>query len=1045
MKLIHLLFILIGFSISQLCAQVQVSGTVTDAETGLALPGVSILIIGTSSGTLTDADGNYSIQGNIGNQLHFSFVGYEDQKITVQSETNVDIKLVPDVRELEEVVITSLGLKRERMALNYSVTQVPGKELTEAREKNLGDALAGKIAGVNVSNIATGPAGSSRIIIRGNVSLLKNNQPLYVIDGVLIRSMGFAQAGMWGGRDWGDGNTSINPDDIESISVLKGANASALYGSRAANGVILITTKKGNVDKGIGIEFNSNFVLESVIDYTDPQIQYGHGRRGKKPLGVMEGYNNTIHAWGNSLDGSPTFTFDGIERDYINTFQDGDNNIKKFYETGYTWTNSFAVNGGSEKQHARFSFAHLNNKGNVPNSGYKRLNLGLNYNGSYKKFSLNAKLFYTKEDTKNRPMVADITGNANYAVFMLPASIDVLTLKGDPAKPGAVYGQQTNPSGGKNIGDELSPNSLKWYANPYWAAYQFINDNTRNRIISQIQARYDFTDYLYAQFRFGLDWLSDRQTYLEPYGTSYDLDQPGNMRETEIKVQLYSYEWITSFRKIWNQFGINAIVGGYSEERYYENINIYTNEFIIPYFNSIMNAANKYYEYDYISEGTNSLFGSLELSWGGYLYLTATARNDWFSTLAPDRNSILYPSIGGSLVFSDLFSMPSWWNIGKIRASWAQVGGSTTPYNLELTYSLYGEGHLGAALGQIGGKPWATPNPNKKLVPLTSTETEVGLELGLFNNRIGLDVSLYDQETTDDIVPVYIPGSSGFNQTWINVGKIENRGYEILLTGSPVRGSFSWDIAFNFAENRTKVIRISDEMDKYRVDRARTRDTYIEHWEGEPYSAIVGYKQKMVDENPVIDSLSGYPVRNDALEILGYGVPPYTGGVTNTLSFKGWNLSFLIDFKFGGHIFSGTNHRMTEYGLHKQTLDGRSGGMMTSGVNINGEAINILVADSLLENYWEQYVLISDHFIYDASFVKLRQVILGYTFPELWLNKTPFKFIRLSFVGRNLALLYSKTENIDPESTYNNTNAQGLEYFGAPQTKSYGFNLLLRF
>jgi len=544
-----------------------------------------------------------------------------------------------------------------------------------------------------------------------------------------------------------------------------------------------------------------------------------------------------------------------------------------------------------------------------------------------------------------------------------------------------------------------------------------------------------------------MDWLSDRQTYLVPYGTSFDLDLPGLMYENELKIQLYTYDWMIGFRKVWNKFGIDAMVGGYSEERYYEKIHIETSGFAIPYFNSIANSADQFFVYDYISEGTNSLFGSLELSLGGFLYLTATARNDWFSTLAPDRNSILYPSIGFSWIFSELFPMSSWWNTGKIRASWAQVGGATTPYNLDLVYETYGQRHLGATLGRIAGRG---TNPNRELVPLTSTETEVGIELGFINNRIGLDVSLYDQETTDDIVAIFIPGSSGFDRTWINVGKIENKGYEILLTGRPVSGSFSWNIAVNFAENRSKVIKISDEETMFREEHmrsfseSRTRTAYIEHWEGEPYGAIVGYEQLKMNGDPVID-FQGYPVRNDTPKILGYGVHPYTGGIVNTFTYKGWDLSFLVDFKFGGDIFSGSNHRMTEYGLHKQTLEGRDGGFMSVGVDEEGAALNVWIADSLLQNYWEQYVRISDYFIYDASFAKLRQVILGYTFPERWLSKTPFRNISLSLVGRNLLLLYSKMENVDPESTYNNTNSQGLEYPGAPQTRSFGFNLRVIF
>jgi len=1034
-----LLFIL--FSTINLQAQVTISGRVTDAETGLPLPGVNILVAGTTIGNVTDADGNYAIIVERGSQLLFSFVGYEEQRITVRSQTVIDVIMFPDIMELDEVVVTSLGLTRDRMALNYSVTEVSGENFTEARENNLANALAGRVAGVNISNIATGPAGASRVLIRGNTSLSGGNQPLYVMDGIPIDNATYGQAGMWGGSDWGDGLTSINPDDIESISVLKGASASALYGSRASNGVILITTKKGKKQKGIGIEFNSNFVLESVIDYTDPQTQYGHGHMGEKPNSSLTGFNYTDRAWGAALDGSTSYTFDGVERPYVNTFKDGGNNVKKFYETGYAWTNSFAVTGGSEKQQARFSLSHLDNQGVVPNSGFKRWNAGLNYNGQYGNFELDTKIYYSDEEAKNRPRVSDMPGNSNYTVHLLPSSVDVRTLKGDPDKLGAVYADQSNPpEANKNIGDELSPlGSHGWITNPYWASYQYVNDDIRKRIIGHVRGRYNFTEYLFAQVKVGLDWQSKRFNNIDPpYGTSY---QPGGfMNKSENQLQETNYEWMVGFQDMWDQFGINAFVGGNAMKRISGGIGVNAENFNIPYFHSLSNGANQSQGNWYGATGINSLFGSLEVSWGGYLYLTATARNDWFSTLDPDRNSILYPSIGMSWVLSDLITMPDWWNLAKIRGSWAQVGGGTWPYNLDLTYGIRGIRHLGRVLGTMSGSV-----PNRDLVPLTSTETEVGFDVSFFNNRLGMDLAVYIQETTDEIIGAALPGSSGYWSTIINIGKIENKGYEILLTANPIRGIFSWNIEFNYAENHNKVIKISDEVVKDIGPESRTRTAFVGDWEGEPSSVICGYKQKLVNGKKVIDPVTGYQVRNDSLVILGYGVHPYTGGMTNTFSYKGWNLSFLVDFKFGGDIHSGTNDRMTRSGLHKQTLVGREEGLTSTGVDVNGQEISVEIPKENLQHYWDQYAQISDNFIYDASFVKLRQVTFGYTFPDRWLRYTPFSYLNLSFVARNLLLLYSKTENIDPESTYNNGRMQGLEYLGVPPTRTYGFNLRVRF
>jgi hypothetical protein len=389
--------------------------------------------------------------------------------------------------------------------------------------------------------------------------------------------------------------------------------------------------------------------------------------------------------------------------------------------------------------------------------------------------------------------------------------------------------------------------------------------------------------------------------------------------------------------------------------------------------------------------------------------------------------------------------MPGWWNIGKIRASWAQVGGDTYEYVLDQTYSLHGD-HLGQALGQIT----QTINPNRELVPLTSTETEVGLDVGLFNNRLGLDISIYKQKTTDDIIPATIPISSGYAETWINIGEMENKGYEVLLTGRPVKGQFSWDIAINYAENHNTVIKISDEIDKStgmwgEYTTSRSENASVGYWEGEPYGVISGFKQKFVNGEKEINPVTGSPVRNDSLVIIGHGIHPYTGGITNTFNYKGWILSFLIDVKFGADIHSGTNDRMTRNGLHQQTLEGRADSLLSTGVDETGTTVNVWVPKEELEYYWSDYRRISDNFIYDASFVRLRQLTFGYTFPNRWLDKTPFSNIYLSFVARNLFLIYSNTENIDPESTYNNLSVQGLEFSGVPPSRSYGFNIQLRF
>jgi hypothetical protein len=630
---------------------------------------------------------------------------------------------------------------------------------------------------------------------------------------------------------------------------------------------------------------------------------------------------------------------------------------------------------------------------------------------------------------------------------MLPVSIDIRTLKGDPEKLGAIYEGQGNPSETKNIGDELSPNKYnRWLVNPYWGAYQFTWDDTRHRLIGQVRARYNITDELYTQLRVGQDWQTRRRTDIIPYGTY--CRYTGDMNEWEINIQEVNYEWMAGYQNAWNRFGFNAFVGGNAMRFTYEHLQLHADNFNIPYFHTISNGGATSQDFNYVAKGINSLFGSLELSWGGYLYLTATARNDWFSTLDPSRNSILYPSVGFSWVFSDLFTMPTWWNVGKLRSSWAQVGGDVDPYTIDLSYGLIDGGHRGSALGTVS----QNRNPNKYLVPLTLAELEAGIELGFFDHRVGLDVSVYKQRSTNDIVPATIPMSSGFSSTWINVGEMQNKGFEILLNARPVRKTFIWDLQLNYAQNRSKVINISDEaeIDRYEPDywtygQSRTRRAFIQFWEGHPYSTIVGFRQKKINGEGVLDRDTGYPVCSDSLEILGEGIHPHIGGITNTFSFKGFQLGFLVDFKFGGSIHSGTNHVMTSQGFHKQTLEGRQTGLISHGVDINGEWVSVVVPKEDLQYYWNRYTQITEHFVYDASFVKLRQVTLGYSFPESLLKKTPFTSLNVSLVGRNLALLYSQIENVDPESYYNSTNYRGLEYNTVPPSRSYGFNVNVKF
>lgn len=997
-------------------AQKTVSGTVTDAS-GETMIGVNILEVGTSNGTITDLDGNFSIEVSDDATLEFSMVGYAPQQIEVGSQTIIDLVLEEGVA-LSEVVVTSLGISKEKKALGYAVTEIGGEDFTEARELNVANSLAGKVAGVNVSNIASGPGGSSRVIIRGNSSISGDNQPLYVVDGIPIDNTNLGSAGMWGGQDWGDGVSSINPDDIETMTVLKGSSAAALYGSRASNGVIMITTKKGGKRKGVGVEVQSNYTFENIIETFDFQKEYGQGDNGKRPTTQPEAIASNLYSWGEKLDGRSTIQFDGQNRPYSNV---GDN-LGSFYQTGSTWTNSLSLSGGDENYNFRFGVTNLQNEGIIPNSGLDRNTFTTNTSGKFGKLTASFAGTYIRENVQNRPRLSDSPGNANYTAWSMPANVDVNSLLGP------------NGDGTNEEGTELLFNDNIYVTNPWFAAYNFVGSNTKHRAMGNTTLRFQFTDWLYIQGRAGIDSYTERRTSVEPYGTAY---KPlGGMSELERRFTETNIDLIIGADKtLDNGIGISAFVGGNQMQRSFETLGGSGNNFNIPFLHTLNNLANRGTSYGISEKAINSVFGSLELSYNSILYLTATARNDWFSTLPVESNSILYPSFTASFILSDAITMPSFVSFAKLRGGWAQVGGDTDPYQLNLTYGLVGQGHFGAPLGRISqGRI-----PNFNLQPSQTSEIELGADFRLFQNKLGVDFTYYDKTTSNDILFASISQTSGFGSQVVNIGELRNTGIELLLNITPIkRTDFSWDMTFNFANNQNEVVSLltpEQDEESIRVSESRTRSAYIHHEEGQPYSVIKGFKYARDAAGNIQYDENGYPVRGE-FGVLGNGVHPTTLGLTNKFRYKNFQLSVLVDGKFGGDIYAATNAFAYLRGLHKNTLVGRTDG------NVGGS--KTIPLDEV-DNYYSRIYSITEEFVEDASFIKLRQFTLGYNFPKSMLESTPFSEVSLSLVGRNLLLLMSKVENIDPESTYSNGNDQGLEMFGVPQTRSFGFNLNVKF
>lgn len=1022
------------FAVNNALSQAQrVSGKVTSNEDGSPLPGVNVVVQGTQQGTITDIDGNYQLDVPQDASLEFSYIGYLSEVVEVGNRTTVNVQLIPSLEELQEVVVTAFGIEKEKKALGYSVTELEGEELTDSRTINFGSALSGKVAGVNVSPPASGAAGSTRVLIRGGSSLTGNDQPLYVVNGIPIDNSNLGSAGLWGGNDNGDGLSSLNPDDIKNISVLKGATASALYGSRASNGVILITTKSGKAGD-MKVTFNSNFTFDRVNDLTDFQNEYGHGQNGEKPTTQESALSNGQYSWGAKLDGSNVVQFDGVERPY----SDVGEGLNDFYRTGHTWTNTLGLSGGNEMMNYRVSASDLTNEDIIPNSGYDRRMLNANIGGNFGKLELKITAQYSKESAKNRPRLSDSPGNANTTVMMKSPAISFETLKGPTDKLGA-----------DEDGYELRHQGNTFAQNPYWAAYQYERKDDKDRVLGNAQLKYNITDWLFVQGRIGTDVISvDFRSVDEPYGTAY---RPlGQIHEASRKIREDNADIFVGVDKEFGAFGFDILLGGNRMRRSYENYQVGGVNLVIPFFHSVnnVNPDNRNYTYEFNEWGINSIFGSANFSYNRYLFLNVTGRRDQFSTLSKDNNDIFYPSVGLSYVLSEMVQLPSAITFAKLRGSWAQVGGGIPdPYVLNLTYGLNANSLGGATRGSISN----TSIPNNTLKPYLTTEYEFGADLRFLDDRIGIDFAYYNRKTVDNILATTISRSSGFGSTLINVGELRNKGIELMVRGTPVKtNDFSWDISFNMANNTSEAINLGTDaagepIQTLNLDQARTLQEQIRHEVGKPLGLIAGYKHKTINGQKVYDS-NGYPVRSDDYEVLGEGRQPFSAGVNNSLKYKNFNFSFLIDMRSGGSLYSGTNVEAYSFGMHKGTLPGRENGLTISGVDTEGNPLTVEIPAEDVGSYYNRYNNITEYFVYDASFAKLRELSIGYSLPSSLLANTPIATASISFVGRNLLLLWSDVPNVDPESTYTaNSGSQGLEYFALPPVRSFGFNLSLSF
>ena len=1007
---------------------IVIRGQISDAK-GETLPGVSIKLKGTTTGATTDMDGRYTIIVPDKNSvLVFTYIGYITQELVLGDRTTLNVKLEAANTALTEVVVTALGISREKRALSYSVSEVKGDELTQARETNVANALSGKVAGVNVSGNATGPGGSSRVIIRGNGSLAGNNQPLYVINGMpmdnSIPGGGTQSTGNGINVDRGDGIAGINPDDIESISVLKGGPAAALYGSRASNGVILITTKKGVASKGVGVELNSTSTFETIAVYPDWQYEYGQGIDGIKPATANAARSTGRLSFGAKMDGQPSIQLDGQTRPYSPAFVK--DNFNSFYRMGSTYSNTVAFTGGSSDLNFRFSLANVDANAIMEKSSINRKIANLNVNAALgKKITVEAIGQYNLEEGINRPKVGYADHNASWATYLVANTMDIRTL---------------SPGYDANFNETLW-NASSAATNPYFVINRYSNGDNKNRFIGQFSVKYDILKNLFVKTSISKDFYRFNAENIIPTGTA--AAPKGEFENIQASVsETNSMVTLNYNTRFFKDFNFMALAGGNQQASIYDQTNIRGDEFTIPFFYSYTNVAALNTSPLYEQSKINSVFGSADLDYKRVAFLTVSARQDWFSTLSPQNNSIFYPSIGGSLILSEALKMPSFINFMKLRSSWAQVGGATpSPYILNQTFDMIQGGHNGRPVQGFSSRLVTNPD----LRPLTSTTYEAGLDVQLFNNRLGLDFTVYNRKTTDDIVRTTIPNTSGYTQALLNVGEVSNKGIEFLISGNPIKSQkFSWDVSYNFAYNRSEIVKLAEGLTEVTVGNG-VAGGVIQNRVGQPFGMVRGFLHlKNANGQTVYNTVSNLQVQGPLTD-LGEGVPPYTMGLTNNFRYKNLSLSVLLDGKFGNTIWSNTNWYASRFGLTKSTLPGRESGLPLNGVTEAGAPYSYTVPVVQIDNYYNAQQRYTGLFAYDGSFVKLRQVILGYKLPISKVGALKFQSATLSAVARNLFILYSKTENFDPESSNTSDNAQGLEAFGLPRTRSVGLNLQVKF
>ena len=1077
-KRIRLFLLALAIGVIQGAAQVTtVRGIVTTEEDGEPVIGASVIVKGTSLGTVTDVNGRFELSGlpPSATRLLISYISLMAKEVAIAPQVSVTLK--SDTHLLDEVVVTALGISREKKALGYTAQEVKQDALVQGKDNNLLNSLSGKIAGVRITN-TQGDVGSSRIVIRGETSIAGENQPLFIVDGIPVDNSQLNARSS--GRDFKNAIADLNPEDIKTLTVLKGPNAAALYGARAAHGAIVITTKGGDKrQKGIGITLHSSTQVSFVATLPEFQNLFGQGAGGRfsyvdgKGAGVNDGVDES---WGPRLDIGlliPQFDspLDADGNRVATPWVSHPNNVRDYFRMGISTNNGISVARGDDKYQFRVGYNYEKQVSIVPDAGTNKTNISLNTDYHLAKWIV-------------------VGATANYIVYTAPSLPGSATPSGSNVRSNSPMLQFLW------FGRQVDTNSLKadytrnwnssYYDNPFWSASYNTQSQERHRLIGDLHAEFRLTDGLNVRFRTSTDWYNDRRKSKVKWGSAGAGSPYGSYAEDAYTVKENNTEVLATYIKQLNKnWGIDALLGFNVRNKQYENNYQAAPRLAVADLYTLTNSRDPLTSSnDFYRLRQYGLYGSIQLDYRRWAFLNITGRNDWSSTLPVDNNSYFYPSVTASVLLSEAFGWRSKAvNYLKIRGGWSQVGADANPYQLATVFT---------SETAFNGNPLqssSTIGMNPNLKPEKTSSIEAGFEAAFWDNRLCLDFTYYKTDSRNQILKLATTAASGYTSQVRNAGHIRNRGYEIQLGAVPIQTSkgFRWNLDLNYGANRSKVIKLDDEglITSYQL---YSSGIQILASVGEAYGTLYGTSYVRDANGSIVVDANGLPKISTTNKTLGKFTPDWTGGVSNTFSYRSLSLSFLIDASVGGSIFSNTNKTGKYTGVLANTLSGRDAehgglwyytaamgnnvrlpespsysvssdglyyaqvngqstrvyqdGIMVEGVTESGSKNEEVVS---AEKYYHRIYSIAEANVYDASYVKLREVALSYRLPRLWTQKLHLQEASVTLTGRNLWTIYKSVPNIDPESALTTGNAQGVEAYSLPTTRSFGVNLSVKF